>query len=80
MPLYEYKCESCGLHFEVRQKFSDGPVETCKECGGAVNKMISQGGFALKGNGWYQEGYASKPACASSGGEGCGGCPNAANG
>ncbi|PLX89234.1 MAG: transcriptional regulator [Desulfuromonas sp.] len=80
MPLYEYQCESCGLHFEVRQKFSDDPVDTCKECGGVVKKMISQGGFALKGSGWYQQGYSSAPACPSAGGEGCGGCPKAANG
>lgn len=80
MPLYEYGCESCGLHFEVRQKFSDKPVDTCKKCGGSVRKLISQGGFALKGSGWYQEGYSSQPSCASSGGEGCSGCPKAANG
>lgn len=79
MPLYEYKCESCELQFEVRQKFSDDPVTECKECGGSVTKLISQGGFALKGSGWYQQGYSSQPACSSSAGEACGGCPKAAN-
>ncbi len=38
MPLYEYQCEDCGLHFEVRQKFSDEPVSTCRECGGHAKK------------------------------------------
>lgn len=80
MPLYEYKCEACDLQFEVRQKFSDGPVTECKECGGPVNKLISQGGFALKGSGWYQQGYSSQSSCSGSGGDACGGCPKAANG
>ncbi|WP_303720335.1 zinc ribbon domain-containing protein [Malonomonas rubra] len=79
MPLYEYQCESCGLQFEVRQKFSDDPVSKCHECGGPVNKLISQGGFALKGGGWYQQGYSQKPSCGSQKSEGCAGCPNAVN-
>ena len=80
MPVYEYQCEACGLQFEVRQKFSDQPLNECRECGGAVKKLISQGGFSLKGGGWYQQGYA-QPACSSSPGksEGCAGCPKAAN-
>lgn len=80
MPLYEYQCESCGLQFEVRQKFSDNPLTSCRECGGEVRKLISQGGFALKGSGWYQQGYSSQPACSAPKGDGCSGCPKAANG
>ncbi|HEX9776645.1 MAG TPA: zinc ribbon domain-containing protein [Geopsychrobacteraceae bacterium] len=81
MPLYEYACSECGLTFEVRQKFSDEPVRVCRVCGGPVAKLISQGGgFALKGGGWYQQGYA-EPAgrCDSTAGAGCAGCPKAAN-
>jgi putative FmdB family regulatory protein len=83
MPLYEYQCEACGLRFEVRQKFSDEPVSECRECGGTVNKLISQGGFSLKGGGWYQQGYAQQATCGSAAagsGEACAGCPKAANG
>ena len=58
MPLYEYQCEECGLKFEVRQKFSDAPIDTCRECGGKARKLISQTAFTLKGGGWYQEGYS----------------------
>jgi len=82
MPLYEYQCKDCGRQFEVRQKFSDAPVSECPECGGTVRKLISQAGFALKGGGWYQQGYAapaSKCDSAATGG-GCAGCPKAANG
>lgn len=83
MPMYEYQCESCGLQFEVRQKFSDEPISDCRECGGAVKKLISQGGFALKGNGWYQQGYSAPASCGSDSAgksEACAGCPKAANG
>ena len=90
MPMYEYKCEKCGLVFEVMQKFSDAPLTECKSCDGKVEKQISQTAFSLKGSGWYQQGYSSpaasssagpvdKPACPAATGGGCGGCPKAAN-
>lgn len=82
MPMYEYRCDKCGLVFEARQKFSDAPLTECTSCGGPVKKLISQAGFALKGDGWYQQGYGGgKPACpsAGAGGGGCAGCPKAAN-
>ena len=34
MPLYEYQCDACGHRFELIQKFSDPPLETCPKCGG----------------------------------------------
>ena len=83
MPLYEYQCEACGLQFEVRQKFSDAPISECRGCGGPVKKLISQAGFALKGGGWYQQGYAQPKSCgsdASGKSAACAGCPKAANG
>lgn len=81
MPLYEYQCEKCGLVFEARQKFSDAPLTECRDCQGPVKKLISQSGFALKGGGWYDQGYGKAGAsCASAGqGAGCSGCPKAAN-
>ncbi len=63
MPLYEYHCEDCGLTFEVRQKFSDQPVKTCRQCGGDVKKLISQTAFTLKGGGWYDQGYTHSKSC-----------------
>ncbi len=84
MPLYEYKCDACNQVFEARQKFSDAPLTECKFCAGSVKKLISQTGFALKGSGWFDQGYSSAPkeaSCASaSDSGGCGGCPKAANG
>lgn len=80
MPLYEYQCQDCGVQFEARQKFSDPPLQHCRNCGGEVKKMISQTAFALKGGGWYEQGYsATKAAPACPAAAGCSGCPKAAS-
>ena len=65
MPIYEYRCESCGREFEEWQKFSDAPVEKCKECGGHTHRLISQSTFVLKGSGWYATDYGKGSCCSS---------------
>jgi putative FmdB family regulatory protein len=62
MPLYEYECESCGVRFEVIQKFSDHSVETCRTCGGKVRRLLSAPAIQFKGSGWYITDYARKGA------------------
>jgi|SRR5579863_3480065 len=58
MPLYEYKCGSCGETFEVIQKFSDAPLEVHEKCGGHVERLISTSALQFKGSGWYVTDYA----------------------
>ncbi len=54
MPIYEYRCASCGHEVEVLQKLSDKPLVSCPECKeDALAKLISAAGFQLKGSGWY---------------------------
>jgi putative FmdB family regulatory protein len=61
VPLYEYECDACGRRFEVIQKFSDAPVEVCKECGkGPVRRLFSSPAIQFKGSGWYVTDYAKK--------------------
>ena len=60
MPLYEYECDSCGHRFEVIQKFSDAPVDTCPKCGKSVRKLMSSPAIQFKGTGWYITDYAKK--------------------
>src|SRR5919206_379977 len=61
MPLYEYKCDNCGQRFELIQKFSDPPAETCPKCGsGPVHKQMSSPAIQFKGSGWYITDYARK--------------------
>jgi len=58
MPLYEYKCHSCGEKFEVIQKFSDTPLAVHDKCGGPVERLISPSALKFKGSGWYVTDYA----------------------
>ncbi len=61
MPLYEYQCEACGQRFEVIQKFSDPPVETCTKSGkGPVARLLSSPAIQFKGTGWYITDYSQK--------------------
>lgn len=57
MPIYEYRCTSCGHTLEVIQKLNDAPLAKCTECAGPLEKLISRSAFQLKGGGWYSEGY-----------------------
>ena len=65
MPLYEYQCEECDHRFEVIQKFSDPPIETCPKCGGPVRKLLSSPAIQFKGSGWYITDYARKGSSAA---------------
>ncbi len=58
MPLYEYKCASCGETFEVIEKFSDAPLQVHDKCGGHVERLISTSALQFKGSGWYVTDYA----------------------
>jgi putative FmdB family regulatory protein len=66
MPIYEYRCQSCGCEKEFLQKLSDAPITVCPECGQpTMAKLISAAGFQLKGTGWYATDFknsGSKPA------------------
>ena len=54
MPIYAYKCESCGLAKDVLQKISDPHLSDCPQCGKAsFQKQVTAAGFQLKGSGWY---------------------------
>jgi putative FmdB family regulatory protein len=55
MPIYEYRCESCGHELEAIQKMSDEPLIDCPTCREpALKKRISAVAFRLKGSGWYE--------------------------
>jgi putative FmdB family regulatory protein len=54
MPIYAYKCASCGHAKDVLQKISDAPLSVCPACGqAAFSKQLTAAGFQLKGSGWY---------------------------
>jgi putative FmdB family regulatory protein len=92
MPIYAYRCETCGFAKDVLQKVSDAPLTDCPSCGkSSFKKQLTAAGFQLKGTGWYATDFrnngsssttASKPAAAESSScatEGCGAGGCAAN-
>ena len=82
MPIYEYRCASCGFTKDHLQKMSDTPLSICPECNKeSYAKALTAPGFHLKGSGWYASDFKDKPkaeACPAAS-AGCGGCPAAAN-
>jgi putative FmdB family regulatory protein len=54
MPIYAYKCGSCGFAKDVLQKISDAVLTECPSCGqSSFTKQLTAAGFQLKGSGWY---------------------------
>lgn len=66
MPIYEYRCSSCGFQKEYLRKVSDPLLSVCPECSRATfGKMLTAAGFQLKGSGWYATDFknsGAKPA------------------
>jgi putative FmdB family regulatory protein len=72
MPIYAYKCASCGHAKDVLQKISDPQLTVCPACGAATfQKQVTAAGFQLKGSGWYatdfKGGSTSAPAVTGEG-------------
>ena len=66
MPIYAYKCESCGFAKDVLQKMSDAPLTDCPSCGQArFQKQLTAAGFQLKGTGWYATDFKGSGAAPS---------------
>ncbi len=84
MPTYQYRCKSCGNELEIVQKMSDNSLTICPKCEKESFERVitAEGGFVLKGSGFYKTDYnSSKPPavpspCASGACSG-GSCPMA---
>lgn len=60
MPIYTYRCENCGFQFDQFQKFSDGPLTKCPECGKkTLHKVYTPVGIVFKGSGFYATDHRS---------------------
>lgn len=65
MPIYAYRCVSCGFEKDHLQKLSDPVLTACPECGQeSYVKQLTAAGFQLKGSGWYATDFkgGGKPA------------------
>ena len=60
MPIYTYRCESCGVQFERHQFFHDAPLKTCPECRRkTLKKVITPTKVIFKGSGFYATDHKS---------------------
>jgi len=60
MPIYTYRCESCGVQFERNQKFTDAQLTRCPECGKkSLRKVYMPVGIVFKGSGFYSTDHRS---------------------
>jgi len=60
MPVYTYRCESCGVQFERHQSFHDAPLKTCPECRKkSLRKVITPTKIIFKGSGFYATDHKS---------------------
>jgi putative FmdB family regulatory protein len=57
MPTYGYRCGSCGHEFEIQQRITAQPLDTCPKCGGKLSKMLYPAGIIFKGSGYYTTDY-----------------------
>ena len=79
MPIYAYRCASCGHRKDVLQKLSDPHLTECPSCHAqAFSRQVSAPAFQLKGSGWYVTDFrdgnkggktADKPADKPAGGD-----------
>jgi len=70
MPIYAYKCGSCGHAKDVLQKLSDAPLSICPECSASTfTKQVTAAGFQLKGSGWYVTDFKGGPQAKGAPGE-----------
>lgn len=71
MPIYEYRCSTCGFQEEYLRKVSDPLLSVCPECEKETfGKMLTAAGFQLKGGGWYATDFknsGAKPVAKSAG-------------
>ena len=60
MPIYEYRCKSCGHVLDALQKINDVPLRDCPQCKAhELRRLVSAPAFRLKGSGWYETDFKS---------------------
>ena len=61
MPLYEYRCESCGETEEKLERVGAPAEHDCPRCKKpkAMHRKVSRTSFTLAGGGWYGQGYSA---------------------
>jgi len=63
MPIYTYRCDSCGVRFERHQSYEDASLTRCPECKKkSLKKVIAPVGVVFKGSGFYSTDHKASSA------------------
>ena len=66
MPIYTYRCDSCGIEFERHQSFQDAPLKICPECRKkTARRVITPSKIIFKGSGFYATDHRSSSGSSS---------------
>jgi putative FmdB family regulatory protein len=61
MPLYDYRCATCGKVTEIRHGFNDTNTDACPHCGGALTRVFNPAPIIFNGSGFYKTDSRAKP-------------------
>ena len=62
MPVYEYRCKSCGKTHEIEHGFNDKRPTECPSCGGELVRVFHPIGLVFKGSGFHKTDYGGASA------------------
>jgi putative FmdB family regulatory protein len=57
MPVYEYRCKSCGETHEIEHGYNDDRPTKCPACGGQLIRVFHPIGVVFKGSGFHKTDY-----------------------
>lgn len=66
MPVYEYRCKSCGKTHEIEHGFNDKRPTECPSCGGELVRVFHPIGLVFKGSGFHKTDYGGASSRAAS--------------
>ena len=66
MPVYEYRCKSCGETHEIQHGFNDDRPTKCPTCGGLLIRVFHPIGVVFKGSGFHKTDYGKSGVRAAS--------------
>lgn len=59
MPVYEYHCGECQVHFEQQRELKQRALCPCPRCGQPARKAFRPAAIIFKGSGWHCTDYRS---------------------
>jgi len=55
MPMYDYKCQRCGIKNELHHGWNEKPTFLCAYCNEPMTKVIQAAPTHFKGKGWGKD-------------------------